>query len=141
MRSDLPSLNAGKAMAQAAHAANRMVWKNGRKKPVMEWLNQADGFGTTITLAASKKDISRIIPLAIRSNGIAGFVYDPTYPYITDSEIVRFIDHRVFSTLPPVYKDNGRVICFRCERTCGYLLVEDGSADQKTLVGDLPLYQ
>lgn len=57
MRSDLKSLNAGKAMAQAAHAANQLhdryfngTLSNCAQKAFEEWKNQGDGFGITIVL-------------------------------------------------------------------------------------------
>ena len=48
MRTDLPSMNAGRAMAQAAHAANQFIKEYGNNKEVQKWQKDANGFGTTI---------------------------------------------------------------------------------------------
>ena len=140
MRVDLPSMNPGKAMAQAAHAANLLVWKHGKKAKVMEWLNQANGFGTTITLAATREQISEIIKKAIGAVGAAGFVYDPTYPYVVNGEIAELIDHSRHTTDDPIEKEDGTVVLFRNELTCGYLLIEGDDPLKDELVGDLSLH-
>jgi len=140
MRVDLPSMNVGKAMAQAAHAANALVWYHGKKSTVKEWLDQANGFGTTITLAATKEQISTIIPQAIGRLGTAGFVYDPTYPYIVNSEINSLLDHAYWDTSDPILKENGQVVCFRNELTCGYILLNAEDPIKDELVGELSLH-
>jgi peptidyl-tRNA hydrolase len=88
MRNDLVDLNPGKAMAQAAHAANQAVAAASKaglneglmKKQMQEWLNQAQGFGTTIVLSATKSQIQQIIPLAISEGYLADFTFDTSYP-------------------------------------------------------------
>jgi len=87
MRNDLVDLNPGKAMAQAAHAANQAVRDFNsylatdlRSKYMHEWQNQAQGFGTTIVLSASKSQIQQIIPLAISEGYLANFTFDSSYP-------------------------------------------------------------
>ena len=58
MRNDLPSMNAGKAMAQASHASNAMVHNSdcdAFKGMVKEWQGETpQGFGTLV-LAAIKR--------------------------------------------------------------------------------------
>lgn len=86
MRSDLESLNAGKAMAQAAHAANQF-WTNCTRTHAMQaWANEGGSFGTTIVLdAAEYSDNLNEIGLFLDSGfdpyvDCFGVVYDPTYP-------------------------------------------------------------
>jgi hypothetical protein len=67
-------------------------------------------------------------------------VVDETYPFNTNTEIAALIP-KSRMTAPPILKEENRVVLFRRELTCGYVLVADGSNDQKTLVSDLPLYQ
>lgn len=85
MRNDLVDLNPGKAMSQAAHAANQFIHScspNAYQKIqyVREWQDQAQGFGTTIVLSASKSQIQQIIPLAISEGYLADFTFDTSYP-------------------------------------------------------------
>ncbi len=92
MRNDLVDLNPGKAMAQACHAANqfthsmfkRALEKNTQNKQLVnqykDWLEQGDGFGTTIVVAASKKEIEQLIPHGISEGYECGFTFDTSYP-------------------------------------------------------------
>ena len=59
---------------------------------------------------------------------------------ITNTEIAALIPKSKL-TGPMILKEEGRVVLFRRELTCGYMLIADGSNDQKTLVSDLSLYQ
>lgn len=108
MRSDMDSLNAGKGMAQAAHAANDMVKrirgineKSSRKggcstiKSYLDiWEEQAGGFGTTIVLDIYNEDILKLKVNAIQDNenkrNMAGIVHDPTYP-VRDGEVTHLV--------------------------------------------------
>lgn len=139
MRNDLPSLNAGKAMAQAAHAANDFVssWKHLSK--VKEWEKEGGTYGTTIVLAVDKKTLlEKMDRVHLRDGSVPfGLIYDSTYPYIVDREIAELI---AIKTAPPIVKEDGRVVLFRNELTCGYIFVADGSTDQQELVGDLQLH-
>jgi peptidyl-tRNA hydrolase len=90
MRNDLVDLNPGKAMAQAAHAANQFtnyydknvvrIFTQEMDGAYREWQNQAQGFGTTIVLSATKFQIQQIIPLAISEGYLADFTFDTSYP-------------------------------------------------------------
>ena len=92
MRNDIESLNAGKAIAQGAHAANQFVhelirdierddhieleilysqWKNSTKQ----------GFGVTVTLGANINEIHQIVTLAQGIEDVkANITHDPSYP-------------------------------------------------------------
>lgn len=92
MRDDLASMNPGKGMAQAAHAANQCVYKvlNTPKdhpyygeisQMLTDWSSQADAFGTTIVLSASLRKIDRIMEWLIPDTPLVyGTITDPTYP-------------------------------------------------------------
>lgn len=94
MRTDMASMNPGKAAAQAAHAANQFV-KHARSRNnggLHEWERQTgDGFGTTITLAA---DIGEIDEIFVRGHGrygtMVGKVVDPTYP-VRDGAVTHLV--------------------------------------------------
>ena len=142
MRSDLPSLNAGKAMAQAAHAANALTAEWGDTDLVKDYSNKKHQFGTCIVLGVDKATLVARLKKAQSLEWTIpwGSVVDETYPFNTNTEIAALIP-KSRMTAPPILKEENRVVLFRRELTCGYLLVEDGSSNQKTLVSDLPLYQ
>ena len=45
-----------------------------------EYKKSGDGFGTTIVVAASKKEIEQMIPLAASEGYECGFTFDTSYP-------------------------------------------------------------
>lgn len=96
MRSDMVSLNPGKAMAQAAHAANQFAqWAADDKtasKAYHNWRSETgDGFGTTIVLDVINEKLLLETIDQLRSSGlIAGVVNDPTYP-VTDGAVTHLL--------------------------------------------------
>ena len=98
MRTDMSSLNAGKGMAQAAHAANQFIYENvwhnreffsktgedtvdDKQRLIRTWMSQAAGFGTTIVLDATDElALTDAIDAARVHDLMAGLVLDPTYP-------------------------------------------------------------
>ena len=142
MRSDLPSLNAGKAMAQAAHAANALTAEWGDTDLVKDYSNKKHQFGTTIVLGVDKATLVARLKKAQSLDRPPpwGSVWDKTYPFNTTTEIAELIPKSKM-TAPPILKEENRVVLFRRELTCGFVLVANGSNDQAELVSDLPLYQ
>lgn len=138
MRNDLPSLNSGKAMAQAAHAGSHFAGKYGRMPGFNDWCDLGH-FGTTIVLATNKLTIFDVIKEALENHFYADYIYDPTYPYVTNKELAGLIREETH-TAPAFYKDNGEVICFRNELTCGYAFLPKDDSITLRLVGKLPLH-
>lgn len=92
MRTDMDSMNPGKGMAQAAHAANAFVADMQSQKTRMfeEWQAQtSQGFGTTIVLSVDQQMYS-IVDCAQLFNLVAGIVHDPSYP-LRDGDFVHSI--------------------------------------------------
>lgn len=94
-RNDLASLNNGKMIAQACHAANQMTkhalsWID--SKPIKEkqmynalyneWVESADGFGTTISLSMNEKEMRESVNIANIIGLHAGITHDPSYPLL-----------------------------------------------------------
>lgn len=104
MRTDMDSMNAGKAMAQAAHAATAFTARMDQIvradepfiSPVcsayMEWKAAThQGFGTTIVLEApNKKVLMDQIEMAKLFSYVADVVYDPSY-HVRDGETTHLI--------------------------------------------------
>jgi len=83
MRHDMDSLNPGKAVAQGAHAANIFVEDINKrntdfKREFKKWAGNR-GYGTTITLSASERQIYDLIN-ASDVHYPRGLVIDETYP-------------------------------------------------------------
>lgn len=98
MRTDLDSMNAGKAMAQSNHAygALKKVIREAlfMQPSYLEWMNQTEQeFGTTIVLGANQNEITDVIRRRDRFYNrslVAGWVHDPTYP-VRDGEMTHLI--------------------------------------------------
>ncbi len=103
MRTDMASMNPGKACAQAAHAANKFtrnpdLIKGAMGQAYIEWSESAgphiegrfQGFGTTITLSVNENALFETINIA-KENGLpSGLVFDPTYP-LRDGDFTHLI--------------------------------------------------
>ena len=105
MRSDLPSLNAGKAMAQAAHAANCLTAWWGLNQSVVDWAKETNAFGTTIVLGVDKATLVARLKKAQSLDRPPpwGSVWDKTYPFNTTTEIAELIP-KSRMTAPPNFE-------------------------------------
>lgn len=155
MRTDLPSMNPGKAMAQASHASNKFVFdvKNMNTNSLSEqtdwlygqaklWQLQTDqGFGTVLVLGCEKKDIENLMSLGQMpsSNYFCGTVTDPTYPYIVDTEIANLIDPSKHTIDKQMISDN-KSVCFRSEITCAYAFSEKSNPFLRLVIDRLDLH-
>lgn len=98
MRTDLASLNPGKAMAQANHAygalKKRVRTHLGMQKEFIGWMDQTDQeFGTTLVLGATEGEIKEVLDRASRFYGkttLSGWIHDPTYP-LRDGAVTHLI--------------------------------------------------
>jgi hypothetical protein len=101
MRTDMASMNPGKAVAQGSHAANQMQTRVASATQYIqdcfnEWQNQgASGFGTAICLSVDDRMMRRVMDgLAISvmapDFALGGIVRDPTYP-LRDGEVTHLI--------------------------------------------------
>jgi hypothetical protein len=144
MRTDLPSMNAGKAMAQASHASNaflhdsKKIKEGGREREdwdqlanrIIEWEEQTEqGFGTVLVMGTTLPEIESFtqdwmseLP-SYKNETMFYEVKDPTYPYFVNSEILPLIEKGVH-TMAPVEKDDGYHVCFRNEITCAYFFAD-----------------
>jgi len=137
VRNDLPSLNPGKAMAQAIHAGHLFTHRHHKDKAYKAWAGEL-GFGTTVTLSADLHDICRLI--GQRGPSLAGgWVTDPTYPIIVPRDTMEFVDAEKLSAPVQYTRDNQSVILCRKEDTCAYLFGE--RSEFPKWLFDLPTYQ
>ena len=92
MRNDMDSLNPGKAVAQGAHAANvfaEKVKSSKFKKKYKKWAGDR-GYGTTITLSASKEEIDALQQSPKENDEyIMDSIIDATYP-LKDGQVTHY---------------------------------------------------
>ena len=123
MRTDLPSMNAGKAMAQASHASNQFIHHHRRSLSTEGWAEKSTGFGTVLVLGATYSELNSIITNTQNDQVVSDRVVDTTYPYVVSNEIVSLIS-KSKHTFPPVMLENGNSVCVRREVTCAYIFGE-----------------
>lgn len=111
MRSDLDSLNPGKAVAQGAHAANQFTYEmtsfindaqhvsKDHYLPNTKMINlynqwvtsTKQGFGVTITLDIGNDVTLHQVVAAAKSMGLAaGVTHDPSYP-VADGQVTHLV--------------------------------------------------
>lgn len=96
VRNDMASMNAGKGMAQASHAAvvacSETEWENWNVDYIDRWTKEGNGFGTTLVFEG---DITRMREFVREFNGAgklppSAIIEDPTYP-VRDGNVTHFI--------------------------------------------------
>jgi len=140
MRTDLPSMGAGRAAAQASHASNAFIHKYGNKPDVKEWQKQTpQGFGTAIVLGVTADQLTEKVTRAKVGNIPADFIVDTDYVVPISSELVPYLDKSnkdIKVEQSPV--DPNKYVIHRREITCGYIFGR--KEDLSELLGDLNLY-
>lgn len=134
IRNDLPSLNYGKAIAQASHAVSQFLTKYPESK---NWCEEADGFGTTIVMEGSKRDIDSVMERII---GIKGKIIDPTYPFRLQKEIIPYLKEDADITYDLETMDKyGMVDATRSAHTVSWIYVdkEEDVEPVKSLMDEL----
>ena len=118
MRTDLDSLNPGKAMAQANHAFGALkfaIRSNLVRQPdYLTWQKQTPtDFGTVIVLGGNEGGIQVALDdiHRLKLSVVAGWVHDPTYP-IRDGEVTHTIP---LNTCAFVFGTKAE-----CEDACGW---------------------
>ncbi len=98
MRSDMESLNPGKAVAQGVHAGHQFVHDMTvppfgiphHHAKILEqyelWKEETGIFGVTVTLDVDAHSLPGVVDFARRAGFLAGVTHDPSYP-IKDGEI------------------------------------------------------
>lgn len=148
VRTEMPSMTPGKAQAHSGHAANAFIFrhyivpnmsKSDIKPSVIDWMSQTPfGFGTQINLKAPWEEVEKLVEILGSSTiALTQMVFDPTYPYIVDREIVKLIDPTVHTTTP-VQLENGNYLCCRNEATAAYIFGD--KRDLSEYLGKYPLH-
>ena len=148
LRTDLPSMNVGKAAAQVHHAGVQMVAKRRKSKMVDQYLQDgydqgADHFNTTLVLGATAGDITQREQLARDSGeGVVMFntVTDPSYPFFVENvEIANLIPQDEGTKIIKVL-DNGKVLMVRPEVTCAWFVGDRNDVRFRSIFDGLDLH-
>lgn len=150
MRDDLNSMNGGKAVAHGAHAANQFMFEMERRMDAdhekgsalcdevhayKAWADSAKGFGTTIALSMSLKELQTVVMVANSIGCMAAETVDPTYPYVLHKEYAGLITHP--EAYPPSPIGGGKMLCLREEITAGFVFGDKSAL--KPVLGNFPL--
>lgn len=143
MRTDLPSMNAGKAMAQASHASNAFVKMSEgdlvepRATLAKTWQQEtSQGFGTVLVLAATGEQIEKAVSEARARLFSAARITDPTYPYRVTGEIAKLLH----PTEAASFEGGKEYTLVRSEMTCAFIFGEKADPVLQEIVGHLKLH-
>lgn len=165
MRNDLPSMNPGKAMAQASHASNAFVFSQlktmllrpwstvkefynvffGRKNPAdddatfIRWIRSTpQGFGTVLVLAVDERQMRSTVANADMLGFVTDVIHDPTYPILVPPELGETLaEMDNHSEFGVGEKHNYVTIPLD---TCAYVFGSKNDSMLEVLVGLLPLH-
>jgi len=163
IRNDLPSMNAGKAMAQASHASNAFVFSQlkrwasepmkagwnkflmfvGLKKfandDFLKWVHSTDqGFGTVLVLAVDEKQMRSTVDAADKMGFVSGIVNDPTYPIQIPPELGKEL-LEVNELTGYQVGENHNYVTIPLD-TCAYVFGEKNDFMLSAIVGRFPLH-
>lgn len=133
VRTDMPSLGRGKALAHAHHAGSHLTWHlavepllAGQAIPddVKQWHTSGGGFGVCSAIGSAGQlplsTIEAVLAAAKQLGSHSGLVVDDTYPHLVDTETFELLDKTRFTADPKPIRDG--YIFFRKEPTAGWIL-------------------
>lgn len=147
LRTDLPSMNPGKAAAQVHHAGVQMVAKHGKQQLVQDYVKDgiAQGavyFNTTLVLGATLTDIIQRGQMADAAGTevvVFNTVTDPSYPFFVDNaEIADLIPESVARAIKQM--PDGRILMVREEVTCAWFVGDRNDVRFRCLFDGLDLH-
>lgn len=147
LRTDLPSMNPGKAAAQVHHAGVQMMAKHGKRQLVQDYVKDgvAQGavyFNTTLVLGATLDDIvQRGQAAGAAGDDVVVFntVTDPSYPFfVENAEVADLISESVAKAVKKM--PDGRVLMVREEVTCAWFCGDRNDVRFRCLFDGLDLH-
>lgn len=141
MRKDLPSMGAGRAAAQASHAANAFWHECGHTAGAKQWAKETpQGFGTAIVLGVTLAELREVTRKAMEmtDNCCVGSVIDPDYVITVPAEVVPCIDDKKLAQFEQSPSDPSKYLFHREEITCAYIFGDKEKLSP--LLAGLPLY-
>lgn len=145
VRNDLPSMTAGKAMAQVHHAGVQMAAKCAEHPIFQAYISEgqaagADTFSTTIVLSASVADIETVIARLHNTECIYGIIVDPSYPFLVDRELSPYLLDNPKMTMIKSQTTERQDLFARQELTCAWCLGDRSDILFKSALDGLKLF-
>ena len=140
MRTDMPSMSAGRACAQASHVTNVFMRDIGDKLDVAEWQSQTRfGFGTAIVLGVTIKQLDQVLD-GIPEKFQAGTCTDPDYRIKIPKEAVELLVSGVIENQKHIKVNDvtGEAVVTGEVVTCAYIFGD--AVELAPYLGQLPLY-
>ena len=147
VRTDIPSMNPGKAMAQVHHAGVQMMQNFKDANLVKEYIKMgnesgANGFNTTIVLSATLKIINYCLTRSLSVKPcVSNAVVDPSYPFVVDREAYEYmltLNNCVGNIATHLNDD--KVLITREETTCAWFLGDRNNTEFRALFEGLKLH-
>ena len=147
VRTDLPSMNAGKAMAQVHHAGVQMMAQYGGRLKVQDYVSDGNAqgavyFNTTLVLGATLTDIQERTQQAQAAGDhvvLFNTVTDPSYPFFVENgEVADLIPESVAKAVKQM--SNGKILMVREEVTCAWFLGDRNNPAFRVLFDGLDLH-
>lgn len=147
VRTDLPSLNSGKGMAQVHHSGVQMMAKHNLHMLVQQYIQTgvaqgADHFNTTIVKGARLDQITSILDQAaghLKSEIVFDHIVDPEYPFLVQNhEVADLIPETVAQAVKQI--PNGNILMVRRELTCAWFLGSTSNPQFHMLFDQLDLH-
>lgn len=150
VRTDIPSMNPGKAMAQVHHAGVQMLNQSGHNTLVNQYIADgaaagAVGFNTTIILAANRSQIDEALSAAAdlyhrnATTILYSEVVDPSYPFLVSREVWEWANS--LNSVPGNLRGDDMVVVTRKEVTCAWFLGDRNNPEFKNLFEGLKLHE
>jgi peptidyl-tRNA hydrolase len=132
-------MGAGRAAAQASHAANAFIHKYGNRADVKEWQKQTpQGFGTVIVLGVTTDLMKDLHNITSSDKFPTEIIVDPDYVIFIPSEILPIVMDSAKSKIEQSPTDQNKYLYHRSEATCAYIF---GDKEKLApLLFSLPLY-
>lgn len=90
MRTDMDSMNPGKAVAQGSHATAQFINTVGDNELFRAWQQEGNWFGTTITLGVTGWQLEKLVEFAEDADYVTGLTVDPEYP-LRDGSVLHLL--------------------------------------------------
>jgi len=148
LRTDLPSMNPGKAAAQVHHAGVQMMAKHGKRQLVQDYIKDgiqqgAVYFNTTLVLGATLDDIIQRGQMADATGEdvvVFNTVVDPSYPFFVENTEIAGLIPQTDTTKVVKHLTNGKVLMVREEVTCAWFVGDRNDVRFRGLFEGLDLH-
>lgn len=152
MRTDLPTMNPGKGMAQADHNGAAFVYDmltqkfpnteaNERNHALYEmWRNStSQNFGTVLTLGVNEAQMRASVEVAQKLFLVSGIIHDPSYPILVAPELAKALETDLNPDTKIQIGDGYHYVTIPLD-TCAYIFGDKNDPALQAVVGNFGRY-